>query len=187
MSKLKIWQTIIVILLLVNSVVLAFLWFKPREERLPPGGDVKSFLVKELDLNSEQEKQYEIFRKEHISSIQQLNRQTRELRDQFFSNVSKPVVDSALIDSLSEQISGNEAGKEQITLYHFRKLRSILNDTQQKKFDNIIQDVLKMMGRPRGPGNPPPPHNGRPPEGDRQGPPPNGGPPPEDEPRPQTQ
>lgn len=189
-SKLKIWQAIVVILLLVNSTVLVFMWLHRRGGgRQEPGGNAKEYLVKQLALNEQQQKQYETLRSGHFASMQRINDETKNLRDHFFDNISTPVADSALINSLSKKISEEEIQRQELTLYHFRKLRSILNKDQQQKFDVIIKDVLRMMGRPPGPPNRQgPPHEGPPIErqGDEdphhQAPP--QGPPPTDEPPP---
>jgi Spy/CpxP family protein refolding chaperone len=158
MSKLRTWQTIVIVLLLINSAVLVILWFKPKDQRHPvPMGDVKNYLTNELELNAQQRKQYEFLRTEHFALIEALEKEFRILRDQFFENIPKPVADSALIKSLSQKMFENRSKKEEATLYHFRKLRSILNKEQQTKFDNIIQDVLKSMGRRPMPGKRPHP------------------------------
>lgn len=189
-SKLKIYQAIVVILLLVNTGVLAFMWLHRRDAGRPEaGGNAKEYLTAQLSLNAQQQKQYEALRSEHFASMQTINEESKNLHDQLFSNISTPVADSSLINALSKKIADGEIQKQQLTLHHFRKLRSILNKEQQQKFDRIIQDVLRMMARPPAPPNrqgPPPgerpdnegpPNDGPPHEG-----PPNDGPPPTGEP-----
>lgn len=176
MSRLKIWQTTVVLLVLVNTAMLALLWFSHKaEKKLIPAANVKDFLIKELALNEQQKKQFEALRSVHFATVQKINKQTKDLRDRFFENISKTETDSALILSLAKQISEKEAMKEQTTLYHFRQLRGILTSGQQQKFDSVIKEVLQRMGRPPGP-----PGRGGPPLGHGQyhNPSPGGPPPP---------
>ena len=156
--------------------MLALLWFSHKaEKKQMPGANVKDFLIKELALDEQQKKQFESLRSVHFAAVQKINKETKDLRDRFFENISKTEADSAMINSLAKEISEKEANKDQTTLYHFRQLRSILRPGQQQKFDSVIKEVLQRMGRPPGPpgrGGPPPGH------GQFHNPPPGGSPPP---------
>lgn len=167
--RIKIWQLVVVILLLVNTIVLAMLWFGRKDAiKPPPGGNARAYLVQELALTNRQVKQYDELREQHFSKMQQLMQEIRETRDRFFDNISSSTVDTATVSGLAKELSEKEAEKERVTLYHFRTVRGLLSEEQKQRFDKVIKDVLRMMGRPPGPG-----HRGR--AGDRlpgEGPPP---------------
>jgi periplasmic protein CpxP/Spy len=173
MSKRKLWIGIVVVLLVVNTILLVFLWMGKRPGRMI-GGTTKEYLTKELSLNDAQVKQYDQLRDEHIEAIRKLNDDMKDLKDNMFDNLSTNNVDSNKVKTLLQQIGENEKARDSITFYHFRKLRTILTAGQQQKFDKIIKNVLRMMG--------PPPQG--PPMRDRRGAGPMGEPPPGDEPRP---
>jgi periplasmic protein CpxP/Spy len=176
MSKSKLWIAIVVVLLVVNTILLVFLWMGKRPRKMM-GGSAKDYLTKELSLNEAQVKQYDQLRDEHIGAIRQLNDDMKDLKDNMFDNLSTNNIDSNKVKGLLQQIGENEKGRDSITFYHFRKLRTILTAEQQQKFDKIIKNVLRMMG--------PPPQ--APPIRDRPGGgPPMGEPRPGDEPRPEN-
>ena len=183
MKATTIWTVIVVLLICINSFVLAIIW---RQNRPAPyetsNMDVKDFIIKELSLSKNQVEKFELMRDAHHTSVEKINEQTRLLRDSLFNNLHARNLDKQLIDSLSNKIGYNEALTDKITFYHFRELRAILLPAQQEKFDGIIQRVLRMMAHPMPPARPgpneipPPPDH---PEGMPMGPPPGGGPPPE--------
>jgi periplasmic protein CpxP/Spy len=176
MSKRKLWIAIVVVLLVVNTILLALLWIGKKPRRMI-GGTAKDYLTKELSLNDAQVKQYDELRDEHVETIRKLNDDMKDLKDNMFDNLSNNNVDSNKVKSLLQEVGENEKARDSITFYHFRKLRTILTAEQQQKFDKIIKNVLRMMG--------PPPQG--PAMRDRQGAgPPMGEPPPGDEPRPEN-
>jgi periplasmic protein CpxP/Spy len=163
MNKPKTWLIIVVVLLLVNTAVLALLWFDKKDTHAaPPGGTAKDFLTRELDLTPAQQKQFEALRHEHQQAVQSAMEGMKDLKDSFFAKISLPQVDSASLDALTARMGEKERRRDLATFYHFRALRAILDAQQQKKFDGILKEVLRMMG---GPHRPPPP-------GEKDAPPP---------------
>lgn len=205
MKSYKIWLVIVLSLLAINSVVLAVIWFhhkRPlvarqhgdaRQQSMEP----KDILINALALTAKQQQIYDGMRKSHMEITSKLNEDGHALHDSLFSNIKKPKIDSAVINSVTKKISDNQVQIEKATLYHFRSFRAILTPDQQTKFDGVINDVLRMMGRP-GPMQGQPEHGepgnnmrhdsskrgqtGRPRDGrrgDHFGPPPDGMPPPD--------
>jgi periplasmic protein CpxP/Spy len=173
----------VIVLLLVNTAVLALLWWdkKPAFHQ-PPGGNAKEFIKKELALTPQQVQQYDEMREIHFSKMQELNKSTRELKEQLFEQISTTDTSNQELNNLLQQIGNNEMQKDRITVEHFRHVRSILTEEQKEKFDKIIKDVMRMFGRPQPPGfrrGPRPPGA---PGGD--GPPGDHPPPPGEEPEP---
>ncbi|MGZ3904989.1 MAG: hypothetical protein ACXVC6_14910, partial [Bacteroidia bacterium] len=64
--------------------------------------------------------------------------------------------DSALVKQLADSMAFYQVQMELLTYDHFKKIRAICKPDQQKKFDEVINKALEMMGPPR-PGGPPPP------------------------------
>src|SRR6185312_5237893 len=95
----------------------------------------------------------------------------------FFENIQTPVLNKKAADSIEKKILANTVMLDSATLFHFRKLRAILDNNQKITFDKIIKNALHMMGgpqngpqgmRPPGRDMPPPPrgmHRGRHPGG----------------------
>lgn len=183
MKSYKILIVVVVALVVVNCALLAVIWLGQSKG---PGNDgppkaANEYLIKELSLTPGQQKKYEVMRKDHFERTQKLNRLSRGLRDEFFEHIKSDQLDTAAANAAEAKILANQMTLDTITLNHFRQFRAILSPKQQDKFDQIIQNALRMMGGPprHGPqGMPPRDGQGPPPDG--QGPPPDGqGPPPE--------
>ena len=183
MKSVKILIAIVVLLVLINCALLAMFWLQRGKGPGPDGQPQRAheFLTKELKLNKPQEEAYEKMRTKHFEFTRALNEANHGLRDSLFDFIQTPGLDTPTVTRLEKQIAFNQAELEKVTLLHFRELRNILNAEQQKKFDDVIKDALRMMGGPpRGrtePGGMPPPRDGNvPPPG--QAPPHGKGPPP---------
>ncbi|MFD0750558.1 Spy/CpxP family protein refolding chaperone [Mucilaginibacter calamicampi] len=176
MKSVRLLITIVIVLVLVNCALLAVFWFqrgKGPGQNGPPQR-AHEFLKKELGLTKEQDEAYEKMRISHFATTRALNDANRKLHDSLFNYINTPDLDTPTATRLEGQIAFNQTQLEKATLLHFRELRSILNAQQQKKFDGVIKDALRMMGGPpRGRMGP----NGMPPPRDGQGPPPGQGPP----------
>ena len=184
MAKQKILLATIVLLLIVNIATLTFLWMQYKQPAGAPSGmAARDFIVKEVGLTPLQQQQYDSLRKIHRKSVRWLNDENRRLHDQMFENVGSTSIDSIMLDSMAYKLSQNEVKRQKATLYHFRELRKILTVEQQSKFDNILKEALKIIGRPERPRDRnkmhPPRNNGerpaedKPPRGE-DGPPPHG-------------
>ena len=160
MKSYKIWLVIVLVLLAINSAVLAVIWFHKRPVILQaahnkelPHMEPKDVLINTLALTPRQQDLYTVMRNKHMLLTRKLNNENRALKDSLFANIKATKVDSTLINNITKHISNNQTQIDQATLYHFRELRSILTPNQQIKFDDIIAQVLQMMGRPGPAGN----------------------------------
>jgi Spy/CpxP family protein refolding chaperone len=175
MKNYKFWLTIVLTLLVVNSVVLAIMWFHkhPQFRHRPVVQEQsimepKDVLINTLAFTPKQVILFDTLRYKHRQLVNKLDGENHILRDSLFNNIKKPKADTALINAIAKHISDNQSQIEKATLYHFREVRAILTPTQQIKFDGIISEVLQMMGRPG------PPHGngmGRDGKEEMQGPP----------------
>ena len=180
------WLTIITLFLLTaNIVTLALLWTnhkrdKGSDNRLPPpNGQVFQFLTNELKLDSTQQQAYHKLRDEHQSGIRPIQDSIRKAKDALFLLLQQPDVDEATIQAAAKRASESQQQLDLFTFRHFQKVRAICTTDQQKKFDTVIQEVLRKMARGKnrqgpppkegdGPGRMPRPHPGD------EGPPPPG-------------
>lgn len=155
MKNYRLWLVVFILLVVVNCGVLTMVWL--RTQRHPqgrPGGDAKAYLIKELKLNAEQTKQYEAMARQHFEFTSRVNQESRDLHDEFFDGLKNPNTTPAQTDAIEKQITEHQMMLDTATFNHFKKLRSILNTAQQAHFDEIIQNVLHMMGGPHPGGRP---------------------------------
>ena len=183
-TKSKIVSAVVIILLIANMISMGIFWLK-KDQRPPRnnGGNTADFLIKELKLDSAQQKLYQQLREEHRDQLEKLKEETRNAKDAFFNLLNKDAVSESDLQTAAANAATKQQQIDIITFNHFKKVRGICTDEQKKKFDAIIQEALRMQG----PGAPdqhhgPPPTDGRngpPPPGDRMGDgPPNDRPPP---------
>jgi Spy/CpxP family protein refolding chaperone len=168
MNKSRIWLIIVVALLLANTAVLVTLWMK-KPPAPPPGGSAKDFLVSELKLTVEQQKQFDALREDHQKNTRAVMEGMKDLKDALAEKISAGETDTAGLDSLTKTISEKERQRDLATFYHFRAFRAILSNDQKEKFDKILKQVLRMMTGPQRPPEGPPPGekgDGPPPVGD---------------------
>jgi periplasmic protein CpxP/Spy len=169
------WLSVITLLLLTaNIVTLALLWANKSHEKIndklpPPDGRAFEFITQELKLDSAQQQAYTKLREEQQLEQRENRDSINKAKDNLFALLKQTDVTDSLINVYSSRIGHFEHQRDFSTFKHFQKLRVICNKEQQTKFDNIIQEALRSMGRPGR-------HQGPPPSamenGDRRPPPP---------------
>jgi hypothetical protein len=187
-SKNKLLTGLVLLLLIANLATIVMFWLgKPKPPRPALGGGPAEFLIKELNLDSIQQKQFELLRTQHHDSAEKLRAQIKVAKDSFFSLLKQTTISDSAKQFAAKAVSTKTEELDLLTFNHFEKLRAICKPAQQKKFDEIMLELTQLISqqRPRGPeGHRPPPrdhegHRPPPPEGPRgEGPPPDGPPPP---------
>lgn len=181
------WLSIITIILLIaNIVTLILLWNNKKngrddQQRRPAPGAVFEFVSKELQFDSSQREAYGKLRDEHQAGQRSIKDSIRKVKDAFFALLSQSNVADSVVQAAATKASETELQLEILTFRHFQKVRALCNPDQQKKFDSIIQDVLRRMAPRKGRKGLPPGGRGEEPEGQDKFPPPPGtekGPPP---------
>ena len=144
-NKTKLLYSIIITLLLMNAgtLIVMFMHGAPRGGNSPR--EVSRWLTQQLKLNAEQQKQYEALQDEHRKNMETIHQQDRNLHDRYFQLLNGEAIDSALVNQLADSIATNRRQTELTTFYDFKKIRAICNARQQKKFDEIIGEALRMM------------------------------------------
>lgn len=155
MDNSKFLKTVIIILLLINISTLAFMWMQKPGHGMPPPPpqEVGNFLMHELHFTEAQVKQYEEMREEHRGYVENLRKESRELHDAYFDMLGITPTDTNKVNQMADSLSQFQKQIELSTFYHFQKVRMICTAEQQKKFDEVINEGLRMMApRPPGPG-----------------------------------
>jgi len=154
------WLSVITLLLLTaNIVTLALLWTnkKPAKEHPDPApGQAFEFITRELKLDPAQQDAYAKLREEHQADVRPLQDSIRKAKDKFFELLKAENVSDSLVREYSKKTGELEQRRDVVTFRHFQKLRALCIKEQQSRFDSIIQDALRRMGRPGRPPGPPP-------------------------------
>lgn len=161
------WLAILVIILVALNIgtVTAF-WLLRDKRGAPPAGqgNPTAFLVKELGLDSVQRDKLDLLIAEHRRAVMQLRDENREAKDAFFARLGESSISDSALAVAAREANRPDQEIEVATFRHFQQVRALCNAAQQKKFDEIIQEVLRMNAGGRGPqGGPPPDRDGPPP------------------------
>ncbi len=159
------WQSWAVPLLMgLNILFLGFmLWQQTQPQSMGPqgprkNGNIKSFLVKELNLNDTQQAEYEALIQDHQNQNKATHQRLRLLMDKQIEMISQGK-DEAEIELLAQEFGSIHADMIRENAAHFNSIREILNAEQQEKFKGLLKEVMQKMGPGMGPGarhRPPP-------------------------------
>ena len=162
--------------MLCNIGLIVTLFLKPSMHKGARGETPRDFVIRNLKFSDEQVKQYDLLIKDHQGAMRRLREEAKEYRQALFANLKNDENTGINTDSLAQLIANNQKQIEVVTYLHFRQVKALCTGAQKKEFDDIIDDVTKMMGG-HGHGGPPPPPGGQGPQPDRE----RGGNPPPDE------
>jgi protein CpxP len=177
----KWWAIAFILLVVMNIATLTTFWLLKQRQDGPgirPQSGVADFLTNELGFDSLQKQKLIQLRDAHQLEVRELRKGNREVKEAFFELLKQPDISDSVVQASAKKSFQFDVQSELLTFRHFQEIRKLCTDTQKKKFDEIIQEVLRMMappppgrGRPEGP---PPPNgdNGRPPREDSQQEPP---------------
>jgi len=164
-AKNKMLTWLVVLLLVVNTASIAMFWLgkakqtEHTEETEQPKGKPEDFLVKELKLDAVQQAKLKILAKEHREAIKEFHEAIKDAKQNFFNLLKQQNTPDSIKQTAATVISRITEKIDLLTLAHFNKVRALCNAEQQKKFDEIIQQIIDRMGEQRrsgGPDQPPP-------------------------------
>jgi len=159
MNNTRILKIVIIVLILINLGTLAFMWFnRPGAGTSDRHPVAAGFLVKELELSGSQRKEYFQLRRDHRLTLNNLQEQDKALHNRFFEQLFSEAPDMKSVHDLADSIAENRRKMEMITYDHFRQVKQMLTPAQQKKFQKIFDQVIRMvLPPPPPPPSPPPP------------------------------
>lgn len=165
MKNTRLSTIVILLLILLNSVTLAFMWLDkpacppppvpgqnpPRPPR-PPEGPAR-FLIEELKFDEMQKAEFDKLKQKHRKATRTLLDSMHIMKEKLFSGIPSGNLQEA--DKDASEIASLQKRLELATFDHFRQVRALCTSEQKKHFDEITGEVLRMMAPPRGPQGPP--------------------------------
>jgi len=157
MKRDRFYLIIIGLLVFVNLTALIFI-LKPGNRDDRPRRNGFDILVQErLQLNEDQQKQFNKMKAEHHQAMVELDEQMREPFETYFSLLGT-TGNKSQKDSLEGLIASIYRKKISYTYAHFTELKSLLNEDQKEKFKELVPHLLNVLTPNKGPeGMPPPP------------------------------
>ncbi len=165
-TKSRILNIAIVLLLLANITTICLFWLRQEHNKppIPPNnreGGAARFLIKELNLDSAQINTYLSLKEEHGKAAQENRNAVRQLKDTLFTYLQLPNTSDSTVQHIVQLLGAKEAAANLALFAHFKKLRALCNETQKKKFDEILFKAIHMIenGKRQRNMQAPPPNN----------------------------
>ncbi len=160
MKSARLYQLIILFLLVLNTLVIGFfVWSKPKKHNAKmhhhPGKIAKEI----FGMDEEQSSVFVGLAKKHRSHIDSLSKSQRKLlKPLFFEHLDgNEKVDHDSIIDLIQEIEGK---KIEYTYQHYSEVKEILSPDQLEHFDEFLEETLKFILNEHVK-HPPPPRNGK--------------------------
>lgn len=154
MNKVKFLSAAVVLLLILNAVMLFFMFGKRPEKRLGGGRDggrpFSEFISKQLNFDTIQKAQLIKLRDEHKTDLDQLRKEDNMLHDTLFAYIKRGDLDSAKIDSVTNLIAANKKQFEIAFLKNFSQIRSLCKPEQLELFNKTVDQMRKRRMPPQG-------------------------------------
>jgi hypothetical protein len=149
MNKQSKWLIgLVALLVVVNLALVASIWLKKEKDVRPKVGDAKDYLVEQLSMTPSQVRSFDSLRKGHFERMRKYQDEMKYLKETLFNQLKET---SPQHDLVARKIGELQTRIDLETFDHFSRLRSSLSEEQKKKFDNIIQIVLRSMAPGGGP------------------------------------
>ena len=144
----KILAVAVILLLIVNTVLLIFIWKgkNKHEPRRLQGNGAFEAMAKELSMSEQQKNDYKKLRDEHFARVRPLFDSIRQYRASFFKIIRDTTSSEDSLNVYSKRVAEKQATIDKMTFEHFKKVRALFSGDQQKQFDEYMQ---KMMQRRR--------------------------------------
>lgn len=142
----KLLAIAVILLLLINTVLLVFIWKEKEKPVLQhPQGNGGPFetMVKELNMTEQQKNDYKKLRDEHFAKVRPLFDSIRQIRSSLFKLVKDSTANDDSVSFYSKRIAEKQAIIDKLTLTHFQKVRKLFAPDQQIKFDEFMQKMIQ--------------------------------------------
>ncbi|WP_299896113.1 hypothetical protein [uncultured Aquimarina sp.] len=149
MNNKRVYNFVIIGLVVLNIILLAFLLIKPPQpiERSSPK-NFRSEIVKTLRLNDLQESRFHDLADEHKQKMADIDEEKVKLLYPYFESLS----DTSLVinkDSILNQLQQYERKKIELTYLHFKEIKELLTKEQLVDFDAFMSKVVNRLSGSR--------------------------------------
>jgi protein CpxP len=149
-SKNKLLVIIMVILLLTNIALIAFILFNKPEEKRSGRADreamMTEFLQKQIGFDKQQMQQYDTLNNRHKEKMKMRFDEMRNNKQLIYQSVGSQAFSDSAINEAAIKLSAPQKDVETTMLQHFATIRKICTPEQQPKFDSLIYKIWNKAG-----------------------------------------
>ncbi|WP_339756299.1 hypothetical protein [Algoriphagus aquimarinus] len=142
MNNKNIYKIGLIVMILINGVLI-FMMLRGPKMPPPRQNGLMEVISKKLDLDSNQKAEYFELAKDHSRSVADVEAKQKRLMKNYFEFLDK--ADATGQAEILEQIEELEGEKISVTYQHFEDLKSICSKDQLAHFEEIIEDVLRVI------------------------------------------
>lgn len=150
----KLLYAFLIMMLIINALLLYMILDKKMGK---PSQKGPGFLTEELNFSEEQKDRFFVLDRMHRHEMMRLDDESRYLRKKLFNSFGE---EGFSPDSIALKMGELEEARQKELFAFFKEIRSICNQKQAEKFDEIIEKVLQRRGPKKpGPGRDGPPRH----------------------------
>ncbi len=142
MKKITLYKLMIVLLLLMNSIMMVFI-FKNNGPMHPPR-QRKSIVSIVTDFDAKTRTKIVALEQVHFKTKDQLMKESSKLHAQLFTQLSAPK-NIKISDSIIQLINENQRENVKMTFEYFQKIIRLCNQQQQNKIQRLIHGAFERM------------------------------------------
>jgi len=141
----KILTIAVVLLLVTNIALVAFMMMnKSKRSEKPPGRKSTSdMMAKELNMTEEQKKNHKLSKEEHLKKVKPLFDSIRLTKATLYTLLKDSTVSEDVINSYCQKIGETQTAIEKLTFAHFKRKRNLFTAEQQPKYDSFVLKIMQ--------------------------------------------
>lgn len=145
---------IIIVLILLNLITLSVIIFTKPETTLNRNNPMEemrqermsNFINRELQLNNDQHASFQQSRIDFTQTKQEAFSQIQKSKRDLYKEVFKENPNKGEIEKLVSNIGNQHKILERAQLKHFKQIKGFCNPSQCNRFNNIVDEMVDVMG-----------------------------------------
>jgi protein CpxP len=139
--NIKILTILVVILILINTLLVFILVFKPKH-KMP-----REIIIEKLQFDDNQVKKYDLTIINHRKNIKNMDDSIRITKNEMYKLLNYSKIDNQKKDSLSQKIANFQKQIESIHFNHFLEIKKLCKKEQLNDFNNLTKELSKLFSQ----------------------------------------
>lgn len=147
MAEKTFFKTVIIVLVLINISTLAYVWLanKPPRDDRNGNENVVNFLTRELNLDDAKKNKLAALHDDYQHKMRGVHEHLRNLHSPFFNLLRIPLADTLQVSTVIDSMAVYHKQMEWLTFQQFKDIRNICTPAQQQKFDDIVDETMRLL------------------------------------------
>ncbi len=151
MKKELVWKASVVVLLLMNSLTIGYLFFSTQSKKDIRPGQPDQIIIQGLHLDAAQIEAFQLLKMQHRNEMDSLEIIEDNVRKNLFLEIQKGEGNEANEITFLNELNGIRAKRDFATLSHLKEIYLLCRPEQKTYYKATIEEVSQILMRPRGP------------------------------------